>query len=125
MPRSTRSKRLVVRVWRTKIDERRAPEYERFARERSVPMFQAHEGFVGVLFTRSGQHCAVITLWAGPEYVERLEASTHYKRTVSDISATRFLIGPSSVEVFELHGGALDPAALAAAGVTLPSMPAA
>lgn len=122
MPRDGNTRgRLVVRIWRTKIDERRAPEYERFARERSEPMFRAHDGFAGVLFCRSGQDCAVITLWEGMESVRRLEASRRYAQTVSDIQATRFIIGPSTTEVFVIHGGTLHSAVLAALGVELPA----
>src|SRR5215207_4696754 len=54
---------MIVRIWRTGLDESRADEYERFARERSLPMFQKQPGCVGVFFTRTEQGRAVITLW--------------------------------------------------------------
>ena len=37
---------LAVRIWRTGLDESRAPEYEDFARTVSLPMFRRHDGSV-------------------------------------------------------------------------------
>jgi hypothetical protein len=42
---------MIVRIWRTGIDGSRAEDYERFARDRSLPMFRAQTGFRGALFT--------------------------------------------------------------------------
>lgn len=33
----------IVRIWRTRVDPKRAAEYERFAQEQSLPMFQSQE----------------------------------------------------------------------------------
>ena len=43
---------MVARIWRTGVKPERFEEYERFARERSLPMFRAQRGFIGVLFMR-------------------------------------------------------------------------
>ncbi len=94
----------LVRVWRTQIDEARADEYERFARERSLPMFQSQDGFVGVFFVRDGGECAVITLWDSAAAAERLESSAVYRQTVSAITEAGFLVGTSSLETMGLHG---------------------
>ncbi|MCP3805003.1 antibiotic biosynthesis monooxygenase [Allokutzneria sp. A3M-2-11 16] len=93
----------VLRQWRTHVDEARADEYERFARERSLPMFREHDGLIGVLFAREGTECVVITLWENAEAVRRLEESSLYQRTVAEISAAGFLTGTSSVEAIPLH----------------------
>jgi hypothetical protein len=52
---------LVVRIWRTGLDESRAREYEDFALGISLPMVRRHDGFAGVLFAGTGAERAVIT----------------------------------------------------------------
>jgi heme-degrading monooxygenase HmoA len=98
----------IARVWRTRIDQRRAEEYRRFADEASLPMFRAHEGFVGAVFGEAHDERVVITLWRDSEAVAALDSSPVYRDTVQRIEATGFILGPSSVEVFEVHGGAID-----------------
>jgi len=41
---------MIVRIWRTRIDQARASEYRDFAHSRSLPMFRAQPGFAGVFF---------------------------------------------------------------------------
>ena len=67
-------------------------------------MFRGQPGFLGVLFARAAGDCAVVTFWDEPEAVEALEASPAYLETVAQITQTGFLVGDSSVEVFEIHG---------------------
>jgi heme-degrading monooxygenase HmoA len=81
----------IVRVWRARIDAARADEYERFARERSLPMFRSHAGFRGCAFLRNGAECTVITLWEGSGDVAALETSDRYRDTVAAIMATGFI----------------------------------
>jgi heme-degrading monooxygenase HmoA len=101
---------MMARIWRTRVDARRIGEYERFAIERSLPMFRAQPGFLGVLFLRAAGDCAVITLWKGADAIAALEASPTYLDTVAQITRTGFLTGESSVEVFEVHGGDISAA---------------
>ena len=82
---------MIARIWRATIDPGRAEEYERFAHETSLPMFRAHDGFEGCAFGRDGAACTVVTLWAGPEDVAALEASTLYRETVAAIMAAGFV----------------------------------
>lgn len=82
---------MILRVWRAEIDPARAAEYERFARERSLPMFRSHNGFRGCTFLRDGADCTVVTAWAGPGDVAALEASDHYRETVAAIMAAGFI----------------------------------
>jgi heme-degrading monooxygenase HmoA len=96
---------MLIRIWRTQIDEARAPEYEAFARQRSLPMFKAQQGFAGVLFARDSASCAVISFWRDAAAADALARSACYHDTVSALAATGMLIGEASVEVFELHGG--------------------
>lgn len=98
----------ILRIWRTHIDQRRAEEYRRFAEEESLPMFRAHEGFVGVLFAEADDERVVVTLWRSAEAVDALNASSLYRKTVERIESTGFIVGPSSVEVFELQRGAIE-----------------
>jgi len=42
-------------IWSTGIDELRADQYERFALERSLPMFRRRPGCLGALFTAANR----------------------------------------------------------------------
>jgi hypothetical protein len=83
--------RVVLRIWKANIDPARAGEYERFARERSLPMFRSHRGFRGCALQRTGADCTVVTLWAEPGDVAALEASSHYRETVAAIMDAGFI----------------------------------
>jgi SAM-dependent methyltransferase len=108
MPRPSINATMIVRIWRTGIDEARAHDYQEFARQRSLPMFRSQPGFAGVLFAaRPGQR-VVITLWADQTAVQALDASDTYQATVAAIEAQGFLRGNGEVEVFELDGGLID-----------------
>jgi len=98
---------MIMRVWRTGVDETRAAEYERFAREVSLPMFRAQPGFLGLLFGRDGGSCVVTTLWEDPAAADALERSASYRDTVARISSAGFLVGESTVERFAVHGSLL------------------
>jgi heme-degrading monooxygenase HmoA len=100
---------MIVRIWRTQLDPNRREEYQLFAEKRSLPMFRAQRGFLGVLFAGVGSERAVISLWEDVEAVAALDSSPSYRETVDEISATGFLAGGSSVEVLEVHGGDLSP----------------
>lgn len=98
---------VIMRIWRTQVDEARAAEYERFADETSLPMFRAQPGFRGLLFGRDGRECAVMTLWEDDAAADALDASPSYRETVARINAAGFLSGESSVERWTVHGGDL------------------
>jgi heme-degrading monooxygenase HmoA len=113
--KTRRQHEVVARIWRTGVKPERFEEYERFARERSLPMFREQRGFIGVLFMREGaDRAAMLTLWEDEEAIEELEASSLYRRTVEDILGSGFLAVEQSVEVFEVHGGQVSAAVLAA-----------
>jgi hypothetical protein len=99
---------MVARIWRTQIDETRADDYRRFAHTKSLPMFREQPGFVGVLFAAKLAERAVITLWHDVASAQRLDRSDTYQSTVTEIEATGFLRGESTVEVFELEGFFLE-----------------
>jgi heme-degrading monooxygenase HmoA len=82
---------VILRIWKATIDPARAEEYERFALERSLPMFRSHSGFRGCALLRDGADCTVVTLWAEPEDVAALEASSLYRETVAAIMAAGFI----------------------------------
>jgi heme-degrading monooxygenase HmoA len=97
-------KTMIMRIWRTQVDEAQAEQYERFAAEESLPMFRAHQGFEGHLFGRRGGDCVVITIWKDDAAADALEASPRYRDTVARINAAGFLADRSEVERFQLHG---------------------
>lgn len=99
---------MIMRIWRTGVDETRAAEYEQFAAEVSLPMFQAQQGFLGLIFGRSGGSCIVTTLWVDDAAADALEESERYRETVARIMSAGFLIGDSSVDRFEVHGSQLN-----------------
>jgi heme-degrading monooxygenase HmoA len=106
---------MLARIWRTGVKPDRFEEYERFARERSLPMFREQRGFIGVLFMREeADRAAVLTLWEDEEAIEALEASPLYRRTVEVILGSGLLAGEQLVEVFEVHGGQVLAGELAA-----------
>src|SRR5438128_1761825 len=98
----------IVRIWRTKIDRERADEYRRFANDQSLPMFGAHQGFIGVVFGENEDERVVITFWASREAAAALDASPLYRETVERIEASGFILSPSAVEIFDIHGGEFD-----------------
>jgi heme-degrading monooxygenase HmoA len=106
---------MVARIWRTGVNPERFEEYERFARERSLPMFREQRGFIGVLFMREeADRAAVLTLWGDEKAVEELEASPLYRQTVEAILGSGLLAAEQSVEVLEVHGGQILEGELAA-----------
>jgi hypothetical protein len=94
---------MILRVWRAQIDGARADEYERFARETSLPMFQEQPGHRAVLFGRSDTECVVVTLWQDDEAVDLLDVSQSYLSTVSRIRAAGFIAVELGVERFDVH----------------------
>jgi heme-degrading monooxygenase HmoA len=104
---------MLARIWRTTLDLNRIGDYERFAIERSLPMFKDQPGFQGVLFARQTADCAVITFWDRPAAIEALESSPSYLATVDEINQTGVLVGDASVEILDIHAGEISLAARA------------
>jgi hypothetical protein len=100
---------LVVRIWRTGLDESREPEYDDFAVGISLPMFRRRAGFLGVLFAGTGAERAVITLWSGRAAVAALEESADYRAVVRSIEATGFLRPPQRVELLPIRSSWTEP----------------
>jgi heme-degrading monooxygenase HmoA len=101
---------VIARIWRTGIDPSRAGEYDRFAEDRSLPMFRAQQGFRGVLFTTAAvDRRAVISFWEDRRAVELLDGSASYRDTAAALGSTGILRGEQTVEVLAVDGG--DPPA--------------
>ncbi|WP_036358131.1 hypothetical protein [Microvirga sp. BSC39] len=96
------------RIWRTQVVPDRFGDYERFARETSLPMFRSQTGYRGVMMAGDGADRVVITLWENDDAIAALDASPTYRETVSKIIATGFLTGDQSVEVYDTHLSDLD-----------------
>jgi len=101
---------IVCRIWRTRIDIRQADAYRRFANEQSLPMFRSHDGFLGVVFAEAGDERVVVTFWRDAAAAEQLNVSPRYQEIVAHIAAAGFILGPTSLNVLEVHGGAIDAA---------------
>lgn len=95
---------MIMRIWRSAIDEAAAVEYECFAQDVSRPMFEAHEGFKGLLFGRDRGRVAVVTLWEDDAAADAFERSTLYRETVARIESAGLLSGPSTTDRFVVHG---------------------
>ena len=93
----------VARLWIASIDDARAEDYERFAREVSLPMFRRQPGFEGALMFRSGGDCAVLTLWGSDAEANALLESPLYQGTVAEIQNLGLLTGSQNVELFDVH----------------------
>ena len=97
---------MIVRIWRTSVDQSRLEEYARFEEERSLPMFWEQPGLIGVFFLREGaDRAAALTFWEDMAAVEALATSPSYLRTVQELVDTGFLIGGQTVEILHVHGG--------------------
>jgi heme-degrading monooxygenase HmoA len=103
------SEGLIGRIWHTEIDPDRAEEYEKFAREVSLPMVKAQPGFAAALMLRNGASCRVITVWTSHEAIAALDGSPSYRETVERILAEGFIRGEQSVELFGAHLLATQP----------------
>src|SRR5215475_12270273 len=79
---------MIVRIWRTHIDQARADEYRDFAHSRSLPMFRTQPGFAGALFAARRAERVVITLWRDLASAQALGHSRAYRATVAEIEAT-------------------------------------
>ncbi|NNC13742.1 hypothetical protein HII28_17900 [Planctomonas sp. JC2975] len=95
---------MILRLWRTRIVLARESEYQRFANERSLPMFRSQSGFLGLYFSGSGEERVVVTVWTSGSAAEALEVSPTYLSTVAAIQEQGFLRPPQSVEVLEIQG---------------------
>lgn len=94
---------MLARTWTTKVDDRRTQEYESFARDVSLPMFRASSGCVGVLMSRRGNVCEVLTLWRDARDIAALGHSPSYRDTVERIRATGFLLETNDTTVASVH----------------------
>ena len=103
---------MIMRIWRTKIDQARALDYSEFARRHSLPMFRGQPGFRGVFFTAREEERAVVTLWEDIDAVTALNTSESYGRTVAAIEAAGFLLGESKVELLAVEDSFLEDGAL-------------
>ena len=98
----------VCRIWRTRVDQSQADAYRRFADKVSLPMFRAHDGFLGFVFAEAGDERVVFTFWRDADAAEGLNTSQYYREVVEQIDATGFILGPSTLEVIEVNRGAID-----------------
>jgi len=77
--------------------------YETFAREVSLPMFLAQQGYLGCVMSRDDSQAMVLTFWRDKTAIDALESSSSYQATVARILAAGLLEEPQSTEVTEVH----------------------
>lgn len=104
---------MIIRLWRARVDPARREERVRFEREHSLPMFRSLPGCLGVQFLHRGDAWAALSLWTGPEAIERATALPLYRDTVRRLEQTGLVLGEPAVEVYEATGGFFDMEALA------------
>ena len=96
---------MLVRIWRTRVDPAREAEYVGFAQEYSLAMFRQQPGCLGVLFLNAPPDWGALSYWQNDAALAALDTSPTYLETVRRLDETGLLVGPSSVEVFAVHGG--------------------
>jgi heme-degrading monooxygenase HmoA len=99
---------MVLRLWAAGLDAARLTEYDAFANSRSLAMFKALEGCLGVIFLRSDVRGYVLSFWRDMASIEALEYSELYRSTVRNILAVGFLEEPQTTELVNLTGGFLS-----------------
>ena len=93
----------IARIWTASIADGRTADYEKFAREISLPMFRQQDGFQGVAMMRVGNGCSVLTLWRDEKAVEQLAASQSYAGAVKAIMDAGFLDRVDEVVTSHVH----------------------
>ena len=93
----------VARIWSATLLPERGSDYDRFARDVSLPMFKSHDGFLGVAMMRNRTAACVITYWTGMDAVRSLEASARYTATVEAIKAAGVIGTFGETVVMETH----------------------
>lgn len=94
---------MIARTWTATIEEDRADEYEAFARDISLPMFTSAKGCLGVVMTRHGPDCQVLTLWHDAADITALELSSIYQGTVERILEAGFIRAANERSVAPAH----------------------
>lgn len=93
----------VARIWTATLLPERGSDYDRFAKDVSLPMFRSHDGFLGVAMMRNQTFACVITYWTGTDAVRSVEASARYGATVAAIKAVGFIETFGETVVLETH----------------------
>jgi len=94
---------MIARLWRTGLKPGRADAYEAFAREISLPMFQAQDGFLGCVMSRRDDQGLVLTFWRDKAAIDALDHSPSYRAIVERILAADLLAGEQSTEIGDVH----------------------
>ena len=89
-------------MWRTGYDPERLDDLERFAKERSTPMFESFAGCLGHIYSHDDESFLTISLWIGRHAIKAAEASELYRETVSALERTGVLRGSQTVEVLKV-----------------------
>lgn len=94
---------MIARLWTTGVKPGRIDAYGRRARDISLPMFRAQDGFMGCLMYRGDDVAQALTMWRDMAAVEALGQSGSYRATVARILAADVLTGDQTTDVATLH----------------------
>lgn len=94
---------MIGRLWKTGLRAGQGEAYEVFAREVSLPMFRAQEGYLGCVMTRDDTTGLVLTMWRDADALRALDTSPSYHATVERILATGVLADPQETTVGSAH----------------------
>jgi SAM-dependent methyltransferase/heme-degrading monooxygenase HmoA len=94
---------MIGRLWMTGLKAGRGRDYEAFAREVSLPMFRAQEGFLGCVMSRDEETGVVMTLWEDEKAVKALDSSPSYGETVAKILASDLLTTEQATRFGKVH----------------------
>jgi SAM-dependent methyltransferase/heme-degrading monooxygenase HmoA len=94
---------MIGRLWKTGLKAGRGSAYEAFAREISLPMFRAQEGFLGCVMSRDEETGLVMTFWKDENAVKTLNGSPSYNETVAKILAADVLTTKQTITVGMVH----------------------
>jgi heme-degrading monooxygenase HmoA len=105
--------KMIVRVWRTKLNPVRLEAYRQFERAQCLTMLRKQPGLLGSLFLRDTAGQAVsLTFWEDGGAVEALESSPSYQKMTREMVEEALLAGEPSVEVWDVQSGELRVEAL-------------
>lgn len=93
---------MLLRIWRTEFDPERIQELREFAATRSEPMFESFPGCQGFVFAHDHSTYVTMSLWRDAADIAEAEATALYQETVAALLASEMLLGPQTVEIFDI-----------------------
>lgn len=96
---------MLLRSWRVKLHSGASERLEKFAREKSLPMFKSFEGCLQVYFCRQEDEFVTLTIWQDHAAMDRATSSLLYQSVVALLEVYDLFAAEPATEVFEVYGG--------------------